>query len=106
VLEADDSIPGRTKLTRQAARFALTGVDDDPTPLDPRPLGVSEELFRLFESLPDGAQTSDFLGRFLAAGSEEVRALLMRQRITPALFERAGGSFPDPDPPLGAGQKP
>lgn len=99
VLEADDSIAAATRLTPQAARFALTDVDDDPTPLPERPLPVAEELFELFAPLPDGAGTSAMLGRFLGEGTEEVRALLIRQKITPALYERAGESFSDPEPP-------
>jgi len=98
-LEADESLTAATQLTPQAARFALADADDDPTPLPDRPLSVAEELFELLAPLPDGAGTSALLGRFLGAGSEEVRALLIRQKITPALYERAGGSFSDPDPP-------
>jgi hypothetical protein len=98
-LEADEDLRERTALTPTTARFALTDADDDPTPLPTDPIGIADELFQLFDPLPDGSETTAMLGRFLSHGPPEVRALLVRQKVTPALFERAGGSFSDPDPP-------
>jgi hypothetical protein len=98
-LEADESLREQTALTPAALRFAFHGVDDDPTPLRTGPIAVARELFELFDPLPDGADTAALLGRYLSHGSEEVRALLVRQKVTPALFQRAGTSFPDPKPP-------
>ena len=98
-LEVDETLAERTNLSRQAAVFAFTGVDDDPTPLAPGSLEATDGLLELFAPLPDGAGTARLLGRFLEAGSPEVRALLNRQKVTRALLERAGESFLDPPPP-------
>ena len=49
-------------------------------------------------ALPDGGDTGAILARLVDAASEEMRTLLARQKITPALLEHAAGAFRDPPP--------
>jgi len=80
-------------------RGLLRGLDADPTRREPRAVPVDARLRILLAALPARAGTTEILGWILANGGDEVRALLSRQRITPALLEHAGGSFTDPDLP-------
>ena len=70
--------------------------DEDLTPLSTRPLDLESSLERLLSGLPRGADSLRLLGEILSEGREEVRSLLVRQKITLALYEHAQGSFVDP----------
>lgn len=96
-LEADPDLKERTGLTPGRLRMAMSGLDEDRTPLPERALGGDERLRRMLAHLPDGAQTLDVLGWILERGGAEVGALLRRQKVTPELFERCRGIYLDPE---------
>jgi len=98
-LETDDELRASTGLTASRLRAASSGHDADDTPLPPRPLPGDERIVELLARVPPAGETADVLGWILSHGTEELRALLRRQRITPALFERCRGAFPDPARP-------
>lgn len=98
-LEVDPALREHTRLSPGRLRVALSGLDADPTPLPARTLRADESLLELLSSVPPGADTLDVLGWMLAHGTDELRALLRRQKITTALHERARGVFRDPEPP-------
>jgi ATP-dependent Clp protease ATP-binding subunit ClpA len=97
VLEASPAAREACGLTLGRARLALTGLDEDPTPLPERRAPPSAALRTLLEALPEAAQTSDVLAWLLAYGSPELTALLRRQKVTVALAERCRNVFRDPD---------
>jgi len=98
-LEIDEDLRQRSGLTPAGARLALAGNDEDATPFPDRTLTAAPELVTLVEALPAGAGTAAILGWLLSHGTEEIRSLLSRQRITPALYAKAGSAFQDPAPP-------
>jgi hypothetical protein len=98
-LEVDLALRERTALTPGRVRMASSGLDEDRTPLPPRRLAGDASLRALLAALPAGAETLDVLGWVLAHGSVELRALLLRQKVTSALFERCRGVYQDPPPP-------
>lgn len=95
-LEVDEGLRARTGLTASRARLALSGQDEDPTPLSPRPLPWGSELETLVAALPEGSETSAVLGWLLERGKSELVLLLQRQKVTPALYARCRTSFRDP----------
>jgi phage FluMu protein gp41 len=95
-LEADPELRERTRLSAARLRLSLAGLDEDPTPLPERTVPADARLFELLSGLAPGSSTLDVLGWILSHGSEELRALLRRQKITPALHERARKAFRDP----------
>ena len=97
-LEQDVELARQTGLRVSLVRQAIAGRDDDKTPVPERPLPPSDELVELVGSLPDGAGTLAILAALVRAGSEELRLLLGRQRVTAKLLERAGDAFRDPRP--------
>ena len=99
-LEIDAGLAGATRLTAQRARLIARGRDADDTPPAARALDASRELLELLSALEPGADTYAVLGWFLHHGSEELRQLLLRQKVTPALFAHAHGAFEDPEPPV------
>jgi len=101
-LEVDADLRARTGLSAPRVRMALSGIDEDPTPLPPRRLEGDERLLALLEGVSVPAETLEILGWLLEHGSEELVALLRRQKITPALFERCRGVYHDPPPPAPA----
>jgi hypothetical protein len=98
-LEVDAELARAENLTPARLRLLLAGCDEDRIPLPARELAPDPRLAELLAGLPPGAGTLEILGELLRAGSEELRALLLRQKITPALFERSRGAFRDPEPP-------
>jgi ATP-dependent Clp protease ATP-binding subunit ClpA len=98
-LDADEELRAATGLSASRVRMALAGRDEDGTPLPSRHLAGDARIGELLRGLPAAAETVDVLGWILSNGTEELVALLLRQRITPALFERCRGAFPDPDRP-------
>jgi ClpA/ClpB-like protein len=101
-LETDAELRTRTSLSPGRVRMASSGLDEDPTPLAERRLAGDAELRALLAALPEGAETADVLGWVLSSGSAELRALLQRQKVTAALFERCRGVFQDPPTPTEA----
>jgi hypothetical protein len=99
VLEVDAELRERTGLTPSRVRMACSGLDEDPTPLPERRLGGDERLRSLLAALPPAAETLDVLGWLLEHGSEELIALLRRQKVTSALFLRCRGAYQDPPLP-------
>jgi hypothetical protein len=97
-LELDGELRERTALTQARVRMACSGLDEDRTPLPERRLGGDERLRALLRELPPGAGTLDVVAWMLARGSEELIALLRRQKVTSALFERCRGVYLDPPP--------
>lgn len=96
-LETDADLRERSALSPQRVRMAASGLDEDSTPLPERRLGSEARLRELLSALATGAGTLDVLGWLLTHGSEEMTALLRRQKITPALFERCRGVYMDPE---------
>lgn len=97
-LEVDAELRERSALTPVRARMACSGLDEDRTPLPERPLGGDERLRALLAEIPARAETLDVVGWMVARGSEELIALLRRQKVTSALFERCRGVYQDPPP--------
>ncbi len=97
-LEVDDELREHTALTPTRVRMACSGLDEDRTPLPERRLGGDERLRALLGEIPPGAGTLDVVGWMLARGSEELIALLRRQKVTSALLERCRGVYQDPPP--------
>jgi hypothetical protein len=95
-LEADEELRARTGLTPARVRMISSGLDADETPLPERTLPGDAGLVALLRALPARAETLDVLGWLLAHGSEELTALLRRQKVTPALFERCRDVYRDP----------
>ena len=79
--------------------MALAGRDGDDTPLEERHLAADAGLLAFLSRLPEGADTLALLAGTLDHGSTELRQLLVRQRITPAVVERSREVFRDPAPP-------
>ncbi len=96
-LEVDGGLRATTGLSPARARLALAGQDEDETPLRARTLRADERLRELLTGLPAGADSLDVLGWMLFHGTQELRSLLRRQRITPALHERSRAAFRDPE---------
>jgi hypothetical protein len=95
-LEADEELRARTGLTPARVRMLSSGLDADDTPLPERTLPGDADLVALLRALPARAETLDVLGWLLAHGREELTALLRRQKVTPALFERCREVYRDP----------
>lgn len=98
VLEADEDLRARTRLSPLRVRMVSSGLDEDTTPLPVRHLPGEARLRELLDFLPPEAETLDVLGWMLAHGSEELTSLLRRQKVTQALYERCRGAFRDPGP--------
>ncbi len=101
-LEADSALAQRASCSPSRARMVLGSHDVDLTPLGSRRLPLAPDLTSLLEGVEPGAETAAVLTRLLAGGTEELRLLLIQQKITLALAERSGGSFPDPEVPPAA----
>lgn len=105
-LELDEGLRQRTGLTGSRARMVLTDVDADDTPPEAGTIGFAAELVELLDPLvaggpvrtDDGHDTVALLGVLLRHGSDEVRSLLERQKVTRAFFERVHAGFHDPSP--------
>ncbi len=96
-LEVDEDLRRRTNLTAARARLVCSGLDEDETPLPARRLAAEARLQALLAGLTDGSETLDVLADMLAQGSEELNALLRRQKVTTALIERCRGVYRDPE---------
>jgi len=98
-LEVDAALCERSGWSAGRLRLAAAGADADETPLPQRTLAGDARLLELFPRLPPAAETLDVLGALLEHGTEELLALLRRQKVTLALFERCRGVFRDPPGP-------
>lgn len=97
LLDVDEPLRAKVGLAPHRVRILASDLDEDPTPLPERDLAVEPRLDELLAALPPGASTLEVLGWILAHGSEEMVALLRRQKITSALVERCRGAFSDPE---------
>lgn len=98
-LELDESLRGRSGLNPVRVRGVFGAEDHDTTPLAPRALSTSNELSELLGNLEHGASTLEILGRILTDGTDELRLLLVQQKVTPELYGRSANAFPDPESP-------
>ncbi|NOT32029.1 MAG: hypothetical protein HOP15_16405 [Planctomycetes bacterium] len=96
-LEVDEALRQLTNLSAPRARMAISGLDWDETPLPERRLPGEERLRALLAGLPAGAETLDVLADIVTRGSEELTALLRRQKVTTELVERCRGIYRDPE---------
>jgi len=92
---ADPDLADRTALAPRALATALRPFLADATPPRPRDVAPSAPLARLLTALPDGADTLDLCAAALGQGSDELRSLFERNRITPALVARSRNAFSD-----------
>lgn len=97
-VEHDRELARRSGLGAGAARRVLRERDRDDTPIEPRPVPAASELRAFLASLPARADSVALLGQFLRHGAPELVQLLVQNRITDALLERAGDGFRDPAP--------
>jgi hypothetical protein len=97
-LECGPTVADQAGLSAGRLRLLVTGREADETPLVDRVLEPDAGLLELLGSLPAGGGSTDILGGILRHGREDLRALLARQKITPALHERVAGAFRDPPP--------
>ena len=95
-LEVDEALRRQVNLNPSRARMAMSGLDDDETPLPERRLAAEERLVELLAGLPEQAETLDVLALVLARGNDELTALLRRQKVTGALLDRCRGTYRDP----------
>jgi ATP-dependent Clp protease ATP-binding subunit ClpA len=83
-------------LSFQRARLVLAGRTADETEPAPRALPPDESLIEFVERLPDRAGSLALLAQFLAGDTPELAQILLRNKVTAELIERARGSFDDP----------
>lgn len=95
-LEVDPGALSSSGIRAALVQKVLAGRDADETPPARRALAPDARLWSLLDSLPDAADTLAILGWFLHQGSDEIRELLRRQRVTRELFEQSGSAFADP----------
>jgi ATP-dependent Clp protease ATP-binding subunit ClpA len=95
-LEADALAGQALGLSLTRMRASLAGSDEDLTPAPPRPIEFDPGFARLLEAAPAGADTLQLLELMIALASTEVQALLLRQRVTPAMIQHARSRFVDP----------
>lgn len=98
-LQADPALEGRVGLTLARARAALRPHYRDDSPPDPRRIPPAPELVRALEGLEPGADSLALLLHAARGGSDELRALLQRHKISTDLLERARDAFRDPAEP-------
>ena len=101
-LEVDAALRESTHLVATRVRMVAGGLDVDATPLPARRLPGDDRLRALLAALPERAETLDVMTELFVHGSEELGALLRRQKVTSALVERCRGVYRDPDPDEGA----
>ncbi len=77
-------------------RMALRGRLADLTQPPNRPLPLDDSAEAVLAGLAPGATTLKLLASLHAGPTPELAQVLMRHKLTPALFERAGASFDDP----------
>jgi hypothetical protein len=94
----ENATPGLAGLTPTRVQMAFLERDADESALPERRLPFSADLLTLMAGLPDAASTAPMLAWIVHNGNPELRALLDRQRVTPALLSHVGSAFSDPDP--------
>ena len=95
-LAGDEALARDSGVTWTRVRSALSPFARDTAAIEARPLGPDGPLARFLEGLPDGADSVGILAGYLGPGTPEQSALLVRNKITAALLERARGVFRDP----------
>jgi len=95
-LEVAGELEVQVGLGLSRARMVLSGRTADTTPPPERELPPDGALTPYLEALPEGADSLQLLAVAHARGSDELRQLLERHKITAALLERAHGAFTDP----------
>ncbi|TDJ71732.1 MAG: hypothetical protein E2O39_07900 [Planctomycetota bacterium] len=98
-LEVAPALAGDSGLGAARARAALAGRTADPTPPAPRLIPPDERLLAFLGRLPAGGGSLALLHACHGAGTEEMRELLVRHKVTEALLARAMGAFEDPAGP-------
>jgi hypothetical protein len=96
LLDVSDTLADACGLSRARAGGVLRGRTLDASPPTPRTLAADAELLAFLETLPDGAGSLDCLAACYGARHADLRVLLERHKIGPALLERARGAFEDP----------
>ncbi len=93
-----DALAERLGLRASRVRAALATLHEDPTPPPEVRPPADAALERLLASLPAGADTLACLAAFHSAAdvTEELRQVLLRNKVSPALLARASGAFGDP----------
>lgn len=84
-------------LRRTSLDFALASYLEDPAPLPDRPLTIDAEFGFLMAQLGNGVETIDVLRQVLSRPTAELSLLFIQERITPALVERVGTAYEDPE---------
>ena len=95
-LEVDEELGGQVGMGLAKARMVLRGRTFDPTPPAERELPPDELLPAFLRTLPAGAGSLELMAAAHANGTDELRLLFERHKITAALLERASGAFEDP----------
>lgn len=95
-LEVAGELEGQVGLSHSKARLVLGGRTADLTPPSARELPPDEAFGPFLAALPAGAGSRELLVAAHAHGSDELRQLFERHKVTEALLERASGAFDDP----------
>lgn len=98
-LQADPSLGDRLGFPLARARAALRPFLRDDSRPDPRAIPPAPELLELLdglEGIAGGADSLDLLVASARRGSDELRLLLQRHKISEHLLERARAAFHDP----------
>ena len=96
-LEITPSVAEESGLGAARARAALSGRTADQTPPAPRLLSPDPELLAFLGRLPDGSGSLALLHACHGRGTDEMRELLSRHKVSEALLERSMGAFEDPE---------
>ena len=84
-------------MRRVRARAILEGRTVDATPPTPRLLPPDGNLIDFLVRLAPGSGSIALLAACHSGAWPELAELLSRHKISPALLERAGGAFHDPE---------
>ncbi len=97
-LELDGALARRVGLSAGRATPLLRPFASDPSHVASDPIPPEPELREFLAALPRGAGSLEVLGRLFEGPEGEQVQIFTRQKVTPALLERARGSFADPVP--------
>jgi hypothetical protein len=94
-LEASDALARASGLATARARALLAGRDADPSRPDERELPADEELVAILERLGPAADSLSLMQALAAGCSSELRQILARHKVTPALLAGLREEFSD-----------